>query len=115
MENHPQVSQFVFPGREGRQRTEARRGVNRVKQLAGLPDDFRPLHGLRHTFASWSASSGNVDLYTLQKLLTHKSFATTQRYAHLRDERLKNAANLAGDLIQSAISDQVQAEAEEKG
>ena len=50
------------------------------------------------------ASSGNVDLYTLQKLLTHKSPIMTQRYAHLRDEALKKASNLAGDLINEAVN-----------
>jgi integrase len=50
------------------------------------------------------ASSGQVDLYTLQKLLTHKSAAMTQRYAHLRDETLRRAADLAGDLISQAMN-----------
>jgi integrase len=45
------------------------------------------------------ASSGQVDMYTLQKLLTHKSPTMTQRYAHLRDEVLKKASTLAGNLI----------------
>ena len=51
-----------------------------------------PLHGLRHVFASTLASSGKVDMYTLQKLLTHKSPIMTQRYAHLRDDALKRAS-----------------------
>jgi integrase len=38
-------------------------------------------------------------MYTLQKLLTHKDPKMTQRYAHLRDETLKKASNLAGDII----------------
>ena len=50
------------------------------------------------------ASSGQVDLYTLQKLLTHKSAAMTQRYAHLRDDALRRASDLAGDLIGQAMS-----------
>jgi integrase len=50
------------------------------------------------------ASSGNVDLYTLQKLLTHKSPEMTQRYAHLRDEILKKAASLASDLVSAAVN-----------
>ncbi len=62
--------------------------------------DFRALHGLRHVFASMLASSGQVDLYTLQKLLTHKSPTMTQRYAHLRDQVLMKAADLAGNLIE---------------
>ena len=97
-------SRFVFPGRGGRQRTDIKGPVNRIKKKAGLPEDFRPLHGLRHTYASMLASSGKVDMYTLQKLLTHKSPQMTQRYAHLRDEALKRASNLAGDLIAETLN-----------
>jgi len=92
-------SQFVFPGRKGRQRVDINKAVNAIKKEAGLPKNFRPLHGLRHFYASMLASSGQVDLYTLQKLLTHKSPIMTQRYAHLRDEALKKASNLAGEII----------------
>ena len=49
------------------------------------------------------ASSGQVDLYTLQKLLTHKDSRMTQRYAHLRDEGLKNASNVASDIVREAM------------
>jgi integrase len=102
---HPRMdSPFVFPGRQGKQRTDINKQVSRIKAAAGLPKDFRALHGLRHTYASMLASSGQVDLYTLQKLLTHKSAFMTQRYAHLRDETLRRASNLAGDLISQAIN-----------
>ncbi|MFP3868777.1 MAG: tyrosine-type recombinase/integrase [Desulfobacteraceae bacterium] len=100
----PRTSEFVFPGRGGNQRTDIKKQVNRIKEWAGLPKDFRPLHGLRHTYASMLASSGQVDLYTLQKLLTHKSPAMTQRYAHLRDEALRRASDLAGDLLDQALN-----------
>ena len=100
---HPKTSKFVFPGRGGRQRVSSP-DVNDVKDRAGLPKDFRPLHGLRHVFASGLASSGQVDLYTLQKLLTHKSPLMTQRYAHLRDEALKRASNLVGDIITETMN-----------
>jgi integrase len=103
--NHPRGdSAFVFPGRGGKQRTEIRRPIDRIRKAAELPKDFRPLHGLRHTYASMLASSGQVDLYTLQKLLTHKSAAMTQRYAHLRDDTLRRASDLAGDLIGQAMN-----------
>jgi len=92
-------SQFIFPGRGGNKRTDINKAVNEIKKNAGLPKDFRPLHGLRHVYASMLASSGKVDMYTLQKLLTHKSPQMTQRYAHLRDDALKKASNLAGELI----------------
>ncbi len=106
LKNHPKISEFVFPGRGGRQRVEITRGVNVIKEAAGLPKDFRPLHGLRHVYASMLASSGEVDMYTLQKLLTHKSPLMTQRgYAHLRDDALKRASKLAGRLIEEATND----------
>ncbi len=97
---HPRgASPFVFPGRGGRQRTDIRKQVDRIKARAGLPKNFRPLHGLRHVYASMLASSGQVDLYTLQKLLTHKSPQMTQRYAHLRDDALRRASDVAGELF----------------
>lgn len=82
---HKQESPYVFSGREGKQRTDCRRIARRVKRVAALPEDFRPLHGLRHNYASRLASTGEVDLYTIQKLLTHSSPQMTQRYAHLQD------------------------------
>ena len=97
-------SPYVFPGRGGGKRVTAQMVVNRIKKEAGLPKDFRPLHGLRHVYTSMLASSGQVDMYTLQKLLTHKSPLMTQRYAHLRDETLKKASDLAGDLISDALN-----------
>ena len=100
---NPDNNLYVFPGRGGKQRTTIARQVNRIKKRAGLPKDFRPLHGLRHTYASMLASSGQVDLYVLQRLLTHKDSKTTQRYAHLRDETLRAASNLAGDIVANAV------------
>ena len=104
LRNHIKTdSPFVFPGRNGQERKAISKQVNRIKKRAGLPKDFRPLHGLRHVFASMLASSGKVDMYTLQKLLTHKDPRMTQRYAHLRDETLKKASNLAGDIINQVV------------
>jgi len=101
LENLPKEknSPYVFPGKDGNQRVTIARPVNRIKKRAKLPKDFRPLHGLRHVYASMLASSGKVDMYTLQKLLTHKDPRMTQRYAHLRDDALKEASNLAGEII----------------
>jgi len=105
LKTHPKGdSPYVFPGRQGNRRVDINKQVNRIKKAAGLPKDFRALHGLRHVYASMLASSGQVDLFTLQKLLTHKSPAMTMRYAHLRDESLRRASDLAGDLITQAIN-----------
>ncbi len=103
LEGHRKKSEYVFPGRGGLQRVTITTPAKRIRERAGLPKDFRPLHGLRHVYASMLASSGKVDMYTLQKLLTHRDPATTQRYAHLRDEALKRASDLAGDIIADAV------------
>ena len=69
---------FVFPGRiKETHLTDCRESFKRIAKAAKLPVGFRPLHGLRHVYASMLASSGKVDLYTLQKLLTHKSSIMT--------------------------------------
>lgn len=100
---HPRTVEHVFDRGDGKPFTDIRRRVNPIKTAAGIPDDFRTLHGLRHVYASMLASSGQVDMYTLQKLLTHKDPKMTQRYAHLRDETLKRAADLAGELITGEV------------
>lgn len=101
LQNHPKTkhnSSFVFPGKGGGQRTDIKKAANAIKEKAGIPKEFRALHGLRHVYASMLASSGAVDMYVLQKLLTHKSPAMTQRYSHLRDEALRGAANVVADF-----------------
>lgn len=103
LEHERSDSPYVFPGKDGKQRTDVRGPINRIKNNAGLPKSFRPLHGLRHVYASMLASSGEVDMYTLQKLLTHKSPQMTQRYAHLRDDALRKASNVADGLISDAV------------
>ena len=92
---------YVFPSPDGwdKPRRDCRRAFTRIRATAGLPEHFRPMHGLRHTFASLLASSGKVDLLTLQKLLTHGSPQMTQRYAHLHDEALKKASSVIDDLV----------------
>ena len=49
-------------------------------------------HDLRHTCASTLVMAG-VPLYTVQRLMRHKSIAMTERYAHLAPDYLAEAAN----------------------
>ncbi|HET9961500.1 MAG TPA: tyrosine-type recombinase/integrase [Nitrospiraceae bacterium] len=62
-------------------------------------EDFH-FHDLRHTFATRLAQQG-VDLYTIQRLLGHKSPHMTQRYAHHSPESLRWAVERASVTIQS--------------
>ncbi len=105
LESHPRINEWVFASAfstDGQRHST--KYSKKIAEKAGLPADFRPLHGLRHVYASMLASSGKVDMYTLQKLLTHKSPQMTQRYAHLRDEALKNASQVAVNIVEDAIA-----------
>lgn len=48
------------------------------------------LHKLRHTFASQLVQNG-VDLYTVSKLLGHRTIQMTEIYAHLAPQTLQDA------------------------
>jgi integrase len=106
LQAHPREegSVYVFRGEKGGPRGERQIGESSraIRDAAGLSKDFRPNHGLRHTFASHLASSGEVDLYTLQKMMTHKGPQMTQRYAHLTDAALKRGSNVMSRIVKEA-------------
>lgn len=51
------------------------------------------LHSLRHTYAAHLVMAG-VPLRTLQVLMGHASFKTTERYAHIGEDHLREQARL---------------------
>lgn len=73
LRHHPQTADHVFTRCDGKPFKDIHQRVNAIKEAAGITADFRALHGLRHVYASMLASSGEVDMYTLQILLTNKS------------------------------------------
>ena len=117
LNNHPKKAgkELVFYRDDGEAFTDITRQARRIMKAAGIPQNFRPLHGLRHHYASALASSGKVDLYVLQRLLTHKSPQMTQRYSHLRDQALRQASDLAGELFKPTEKKVVSIEVAEGG
>ncbi|WP_462269919.1 tyrosine-type recombinase/integrase [Desulfobacter sp.] len=99
-------SDYVFPGRNGDQLSSISEPVNKIKNAAKLPKDTRPIHSLRHTFATMAVNSGKIDLYTLQKLTTHKTPQLLQRYAHLNDTVLKKGSEDAGKAVAEYLQKQ---------
>ena len=102
-------SDYVFHGRKGkldRISITFARTVHELKLNDGI-DDIRLqicFHSCRHSYASWMIEQGQ-DLYTVQKLLGHKTNVMTQRYAHLSENRLKDAARALGLALQDTKKD----------
>ena len=67
---------------------DLRKAWEAARKAAGL--SHVRWHDLRHTCASWYVQAG-VPLLVVRDLLGHSTMATTQRYAHLAHENLRDA------------------------
>ena len=98
----PRTSRFVFPDSRGTApMTDLGRRWLKLRAFAGL-DGVR-IHDARHTFASHAVMSG-LDLYTVGRLLGHADSASTERYAHLEDEHVREAAGRISGIVGAAMS-----------
>jgi integrase len=90
-------SPYLFPGRvAGEPIKEIKTFWKTVLKEANLT--HVRIHDLRHTHASHLVSSG-LSLSIVGKLLGHTQTSTTQRYAHLADEPLRQAAEIFGQKV----------------
>jgi integrase len=88
---------YIFPSPvTGRPSASLHFPWTRIRERA-LLDDVR-LHDLRHSFASFLVNQG-VSLYVVQGLLGHTQPRTTQRYAHLAQDTLLEAAEVVGRVV----------------
>lgn len=86
------TAEHLFPGRiPGQSLKELKRFWQQICGAAGL-QDYR-IHDNRHTHASHLVSSG-LSLTIVGRLLGHTNPTTTQRYAHLADAPLREAAEV---------------------
>jgi integrase len=91
----------IIGAKPGAHLINLRKPWHRIRTKAGL-DNVR-IHDLRHSFASM-AVAGGLSLPVIGALLGHTQAATTQRYAHLAADPLKQAANLTGARITAAMN-----------
>jgi integrase len=97
-----QGNPYVIIGQiEGQHLTDMQRPWRRLRKRAGL-DDLR-IHDLRHSFASDALQLGE-DLPMIGKLLGHTQVQTTARYAHLKTDPIRVAADKVSDAIALALS-----------
>jgi integrase len=96
-------SEFVFPGRvAGKPLRELRRVWAAVTARAGLKGTL--VYTLRHSYASIGAGGG-LSLQIIGRLLGHTVTRTTERYEHLADNPLREAADRIGASIAGAGKD----------
>jgi integrase len=98
---------YLFPGpRPARGAGErAYGGLKRfwqaIRQAAQLGDTR--IHDLRHSYASVGVAGGS-SLLLVGKLLGHTQASTTERYAHLADDPVRQAADAIGGRIAAALA-----------
>jgi len=103
VENNP----YVITGKiEGQHLSDMQKPWRRLRKRAGL-DDLR-IHDLRHSFASDALQLGQ-DLTMIGKLLGHTQVQTTARYAHLKTDPVRAAANSVSGFIALALARPVKA------
>ena len=88
---------FIFPSPlTGRPSPSLHFPWSRIRKRAGLIGVR--LHDLRHSFASFLVNNG-VSIYVVQGLLGHANVRATQRYAHLANETLSDAAEVIPSVV----------------
>jgi integrase len=95
-------SPWVFPASRRGGHYQGLGKVWRAIRSAAKLEDVR-LHDLRHTFASFGAAGG-LSLPLIGELLGHKQAATTQRYAHLSNDPVKQAAEKVSEAVAAAMA-----------
>jgi len=94
------TGEALFPGRRGNDQQASLKtfwaSICKAADIQGVR-----VHDLRHSYASYLASSG-LSLPVIGALLGHSSPVTTQRYAHLLDDPLRVAAERVGAIVAGA-------------
>jgi integrase len=88
---------WVFPSTIGAGHIADLQGTwEKARTVAGLEDVH--IHDLRHTFAASAAMSG-ASLLVVGRMLGHSTARSSERYSHLSDDFLSDAADLVADVI----------------
>ena len=84
------IGPYLFGWRD---KDQLLRSFKRNKAYAGLPDDDRVWHTLRHSVATWLCER-QVPIRTVMGVLNHKRVETTLRYAKASDKAVAAAIDI---------------------
>ncbi len=92
---------YIIVGKKsGQHMVNLRKPWMRIIENAGI--EHVRLHDLRHSFASVAVSSG-ASLTLIGGQLGHRSIATTERYAHLARDPIRQATETTANIIAEAL------------
>lgn len=95
--NSRHKGQYIFPGRDpSKPLNNPRKCFDRILKAARIKP--MRLHGLRHNFGSHAAMAGMSTLQ-IQNLLGHRSVASTTRYAHFSQDKLRESSNVVANVF----------------
>ena len=97
--------EWVFPGNKGNgplTKHELYYFWIKTRDAAGTVPDAR-LHDLRHAHASHAVMNGE-SLHVAGRLLGHRRASTTNRYVHLDDATLRQAAERVTETIERKLA-----------
>jgi integrase len=103
-------SDWVFPSASASGHiVEPAKAWQRIRKRAGVPDVR--IHDLRHTLASWLVGAG-YSLPLIGRALNHSQTQTTERYAHMaldpvREALERNAALMFGPSSGQQVSEKI--------
>ena len=95
--SHDNAGGYVFPASsKSGHMMDVREAWKRILSSAGLKD--LRVHDLRRTFGSWQAAGG-TSLHIIGKSLGHRNLATTQIYARLALDPVRQAVTASTDAM----------------
>ena len=105
---HVEGNPYVIPGiKPGKHRATFHGPWERIQKLAEL-EDVR-LYDLRHTFASTGVNAGH-SIKLVGALLGHSKVSTTERYAHLAAEPVREVNEQIGAALAATMAGKPKAE-----
>jgi integrase len=99
-------SPYIFPATRGRlkgkMRSDVTTNAKRLRDAAGLPQGWRPFHGIRHCFGTRLANMDGISFDQVKELMTHKNSSTTERYVSNKDKMKLRAAKTINEQNKKA-------------